>query len=87
VFEVSDEDRALVDGYNLLARASGPAFLVEHSSLNHRFYIRTLWDRAISENADVVTHGKMLGTIEHEQPIDDKALLEGKISQISVAES
>jgi len=56
------------------------AFLVEHSSLNHRYYTRELWDKAISENADVVTRGKMLGTIGHEQPIDDKALLEGKIS-------
>jgi hypothetical protein len=80
VFEASDEDRALVDGYNLLFRARGPAFLVEHSSLNHRYYTRKLWDHAISENAEVVTHGKMLGTIGHEQPIDDKALLEGKIS-------
>jgi len=37
VFEASDDDRAQVDGYNLLARARGPAFLVEHSSLNHPY--------------------------------------------------
>ena len=29
VFEATDEDRQLVDGYNLLARARGPAFLTE----------------------------------------------------------
>jgi len=81
VFEANDEVKGMVvDGYNILARAKGPAFLVEHSSLNHRFYTRELWTNAISENADVVTRGKMLGTIGHDQPIVDKALLEGKIS-------
>jgi hypothetical protein len=65
VFETSSDDKSLMDGYNLLARARGPAFLVEHSSLNHRYYTRKLWDNAISENAEVVTRGKMFGTIGH----------------------
>jgi len=63
VFEASEDDKAHVDGYNLLARARGPAFLGEHSSLTHRYYTRKLWDTAISENAEVVSHGKRRGTL------------------------
>ena len=52
VFAATDEDRAMVDGYNLLACAPGPAFLVEHSSLNHRSYTRELWTNAIGSSVD-----------------------------------
>ena len=48
VGEATNEEKAMgMDGSNLLARAKGPAFLVEHSSLNHRFYTRELWTNAI----------------------------------------
>ena len=50
VFEANDEDRAQVDGYNLLARVRGPAFLVEASSLNHRYFTRDLWTTAIGSS-------------------------------------
>jgi hypothetical protein len=80
VFEASDEDRQLVDGYNLLARARGPAFLVEAPSLNHRSYTRKLWDTALSESAELVSRGTRLGPIGPEHPMDDKALLDGTSS-------
>jgi len=45
-FEATDTDRAQGDGYNLLARVRGPAFLVEASSLNPRSFTPDLWTPA-----------------------------------------
>lgn len=74
------DDEAVVDGQTILARAVGPFFLVDGVSKNNRFYSRKLWERALAESQEKVNTGMMLGTIGHEQDIDDKALREGKIS-------
>lgn len=75
----SKED-SVVDGINILGRAVGPMFAPDGHSLNKRFYPKELWERAINENGDRLTYGEMLGTIGHDQPLDDQALLEGKAS-------
>src|SRR5713226_9057130 len=45
-------------------RALGGLRFWEHTPpYNHRYYSRTRWDTAISENAEVVTRGKRRGTL------------------------
>ena len=81
IFEKKEEDKTgVVDGVNVLGRAVGPFFAIDGKSQNNRFYERKLWDKVIKETNDSITHGQMLGTIGHEQPLDDKAILEGKVS-------
>lgn len=62
------------------ARMEGPAFLVNASSRNKRFYPRPLWDKTIQEAQPRFEDGGLFGTISHEQALDDKAILEGKIT-------
>ena len=56
------------------------SLLIDGKSQNNRFYERKLWDKVLKETSDYVNHGLMLGTIGHEQPIDDNAVREGKVS-------
>ncbi|QIG77938.1 prohead core scaffolding and protease protein [Rhizobium phage RHph_TM61] len=79
VMTESEEDR-VVDGVNILARVAGPFFTVNGESLNGRFYSDKLWEKAIFESAERMSYGEVLGTIGHEQPLDDQSLLEGKAS-------
>lgn len=74
------ESDQVVDGKYVLGRAVGPCFLPDGTSLNNRYYSRQLWESAISRNEERIANGEMLGTIGHEQPLDDQALLEGKAS-------
>jgi len=71
---------SVVDGINILGRAVGPFFVTEKSSKNNRYYTKKLWERALNENTDRIDNGEMLGTIGHDQVLDDQALLEGKVS-------
>ena len=80
IFEAEKDKTGIVDGVSILGRAVGPFFTIDGKSQNNRFYERKLWDRAIKETSETVKHGQMLGTIGHEQPLDDTALLEGKVS-------
>jgi len=89
-FEISSKDVSwkidesntdkVVDGVNILGRAVGPFFAVNADSLNGRHYSKKLWENAINENTDRFGNGEMLGTIGHDQSLDDQALLEGKVS-------
>jgi len=81
-WEVIEEakESSIVDGKHILARLVGPSFLVNGSSANKRFYSEKLWNKAIDSNKERMESGLMLGTIGHEQPLDDQALLEGKAS-------
>lgn len=75
-----DLNESVVDGVNILGRVVGEMFIVEGSSLNKRYYKRELWEKAINESLDSMTSGSMVGTISHQQPLDDLAFLEGKVS-------
>lgn len=79
---VSEGSSNKVDGVNVLARVQGPFFLVNGTSLNNRFYSKNLWERAIKNSLPKLEGKRMMGTIGHDQKIDDKALSEGKISHI-----
>ena len=80
VFEAEKDDTGVVDGVSVLGRAVGPFFVVDGKSQNNRFYERKLWDRVLGEAGQTMSRGQMLGTIGHGQPLDDAALLEGKVS-------
>lgn len=80
IFEAEEDSTGLVDGVNILGRAVGPFFVVDGKSQNKRFYEKKLWDRVLKERKDLMERGQMLGTIGHSQPLDDNALLEGKVS-------
>lgn len=79
---VVDGQQSVVDGENVLARVSGPFFLVNGVSNNKRFYSRRLWENALGKMKKVLERGGALGTVGHDQDIDEKAILEGKISHI-----
>lgn len=70
----------VVDGKNILARIRGQGFIVDGASENGRYYKRKLWSKVITENQGNMDNGLMLGTIGHDQELDDKALREGKAS-------
>lgn len=78
--DISESDSQKVDGVNILGRVVGPFFVVDGNSLNGRHYTRGLWEKVINDTTTTMTAGSMFGTIGHEQPIDDKAFLEGKVS-------
>lgn len=80
LFEVDEDKSGIVDGVNILGRAVGPFFVVDGKSQNNRFYERKLWERVLKERKENMDRGQMLGTIGHQQPLDDNALLEGKVS-------
>ena len=67
-----------------LAHVKGEFFCPDGKSRNNRFYSRGLWEKTLDDN-DVTTklrERRMFGTISHDQDIDDKALLDGKISHV-----
>lgn len=78
---IDESDKTgIVDGVNILARAIGPFFIVDEASRNGRYYSKQLWERAIENSQQPMETGQMLGTIGHDQPLDDNALREGKAS-------
>lgn len=79
-----EEASGSVDGMHVLAKVSGPFFVPEGTSRNKRFYSKQLWEKCLSR-PDVksrLSEKRMFGTIGHDEPIDDKALREGKLSHI-----
>lgn len=81
VMKESKED-SKVDGKHILARAVGPSFLVNGASANGRYYKEKLWTNVIKNNKERIANGQMLGTIGHDQILDDQALGEGKASHM-----
>ena len=79
-----EEANAVVDGVHVLAKVTGPFFVPEGVSRNKRFYSKSLWEKCLSR-PDVqskLSEKRMFGTIGHDEPIDDKALRDGKLSHI-----
>jgi hypothetical protein len=73
-----------IDGVHVLARATGPFFVIDGKSQNNRFYSCGLWERVLKDDGvgERLKRRKVFGTIGHDQDIDDKALREGKVSHI-----
>lgn len=80
VFEGDAENTGVVDGVGILGRAVGAFFVVDGKSQNNRFYEKRLWERVLGEAQQTMARGQMMGSIGHGQPLDDNALLNGKIS-------
>lgn len=76
--EILNESK--VDNVHIIGRVVGEMFAVNGKSGNKRFYARKLWENALSKTKSTMNNGMMFGTIGHKQPIDEKAILEGKIS-------
>lgn len=71
-----------VDGQNILARVEGAFFLVDDVSLNNRLYSKELWENCINKVEPRFQSGGIPGTIGHDQPLDEKALMDGNISHL-----
>lgn len=82
VSEISEDliNESKVDGKHVIGRAVGPCFIVNGKSANKRFYSKALWESAITKSKGKLDNGLMLGTVGHNQAIDEKAILEGKVS-------
>jgi len=78
------ESQSIVDGEHIIARASGEAFFPDSASRNNRFYPREAWTNALKDESLQTRLGKRLvfGSVGHDQPLDDVAVREGKISHI-----
>lgn len=78
--EANDE----IDGKHVLGKLKGEFFVPDGVSRNNRYYPKSLWEKVVSDPIlrKKMDEKRMFGTISHEQGLDDKALLDGKISHI-----
>jgi hypothetical protein len=83
VFEL-EEASGDVDGKHVIAKLKGTFFVPNGVSRNNRFYPKDLWEDVIksSEVQDKLKNRRMLGTVGHDLPIDDKAVRDGMISHM-----
>jgi len=81
---VIEEASGEVDGIHILAKISGTFFVPDGISRNKRHYSESLWKKQLArkEIKELLESRRMFGTISHEQELNDKALLEGKVSHI-----
>ena len=89
LFEAADaftleEANGEVDGKNIIGKIAGPFFVPNGKSRNKRFYPESLWKKTLSRKdvQEKLTSRQMLGTIGHDQALDDDAVREGKVSHI-----
>jgi hypothetical protein len=82
---VLSEAKGDVDGQNIIGKIAGPFFVPNGRSRNKRFYPESLWRKTLSRKdiQERVSSRQMLGTIGHEQLLDDDAVREGKVSHIT----
>lgn len=81
--EISEADSGSA-GNHALAKVKGVFFVPDGTSRNKRFYPKSLWEKTLSrkEVQEKISAKRMLGTIGHDQVINDTAILEGKVSHI-----
>lgn len=79
-----EEANGDIGGKHILGKIKGCFFVPDGVSRNNRFYPKSLWEKVISsqEVKSKLEERRMFGTISHNQEIDEKAILEGKISHI-----
>jgi hypothetical protein len=82
---VEAKDDQVVDGKNVIGKIAGPFFVPNGKSRNKRFYPESLWKKTLSRGdiQERINNRQMLGTIGHEQLLDDDAVREGKVSHIT----
>lgn len=73
-----------VDGENILAKVSGPAFFPDTTSRNNNHYPLTVWENALNrkEFNTKLERKLVLGTIGHNLDLSDDDVREGKFSHI-----
>jgi cell division protein FtsB len=79
--ESTDE---VIDGSHIIGRVVGECFFPGGVSRNKRRYSESLWKKTLDKLAKSETFSRrdMLGTVGHGQPIDEAAILDGKITHI-----
>jgi len=79
-----EEKKSDVDGQSVLAKVSGTFFVPGGVSRNNRYYPPELWEKVLGDDGikSRLSDKRMIGTISHEQSLNDQALLDGKISHI-----
>lgn len=79
--ESADE---VIDGSHIIGRVVGECFFPGGVSRNKRRYSESLWKKTLDKLAKSETFSRrdMLGTVGHGQPIDEAAILDGKITHI-----
>ena len=75
-------DNPRIDGNHVIAKATGSFFAVNDKSLNGRYYKEETWDHGIDGVRERLNNGGLLGTIGHDDAIDEKALKNGDLSHI-----
>lgn len=81
---IVENETGQVANHAILGKVRGQFFVPNGTSRNNRYYPRSLWEKQLL-NPDLVSKlrdRRMFGTISHEQPLNDQALLEGKVSHI-----
>jgi len=84
IIEIEEGKESPVDGTHIIGRIVGECFFPNKTSRNNRYYSRDLWEAVLKDEELVerLNNRSVYGTVGHEQPVDDKAILEGKISHI-----
>ena len=79
-----EEASGEVDGKAIIGRVRGSFFVPDGKSRNNRFYSKALWEKVLndSEIQEKLKTRRMLGSVGHDQAIDDKAVREGALSHI-----
>ena len=80
-----EEASGEVDGQHIIGKVSGTFFVPNGKSRNKRYYTKSLWEKTLSrpEVQSRLKNKQMIGTIGHEQILDDDAVLQGKVSHIT----
>jgi hypothetical protein len=71
-WEIHEAERMRSMASTCWPRCAGRFFLVDAASRHARWYSRGLRERQLSECAAVITSDQMVGTLGHDQPLDDK---------------
>ena len=81
---ILEEAKGNVAGKGILGKLKGTFFVLDGESRNKRFYSKSLWEKVVHDPTvhEKLEKRRMFGTISHEQPINDEALLGGKLSHI-----
>jgi len=83
-FKIEEASNSEVDGKHVLGKLSGTFFVPNGKSRNKRWYSDTVWEKQLGRKdiQEKLQGRRMLGTISHEQKLDDQAILEGKVSHV-----
>jgi hypothetical protein len=84
VFNISEVLEPTEKNSAILCTLKGEFFFPDGYSRNKRFYPKELWEKSLNQPNIIkkLAERRFYGTISHEQEINDKAFLEGKISHI-----